>query len=109
MKKNKLLLRSTYDINLSYFIFAQSTLCKDIIAGMSELNINRSTAEVILSLTLPQMLKLSEANQIISQVGFDKQKIMMYMHDSTLYKFEAENLETVLNNRILKNIDKSEE
>lgn len=73
------------------------------------MNINRATAEVILGLTLPQMLKLSEANQIISQVSFDKQKIMMYMQASTLYKFEEENLGTVLNNRILKNIEKSEE
>ncbi len=109
MKKNKLLHRSTYDINMSYLIFAQNALYKDIIAGMSELNINRATAEVILGLTLPQMLKLSEANQIISQVSFDKQKIMMYMQASTLYKFEEENLGTVLNNRILKNIEKSEE
>lgn len=65
------LLKHIYDINLSYLLLAQRLISQDKASAMFRLGINEDMASTLSGLTLPQMVKLAETNQLICQFRFD--------------------------------------
>ncbi|MDV5357091.1 flagellar transcriptional regulator FlhD [Enterobacter asburiae] len=65
------LLKHVYDINLSYLLLAQRLISQDKASAMFRLGINEEMANTLGELTLPQMVKLAETNQLICQFRFD--------------------------------------
>ncbi|MEZ2582997.1 flagellar transcriptional regulator FlhD [Kluyvera intermedia] len=65
------LLKHIYDINLSYLLLAQRLIGQDKASAMFRLGINEDMAKVLGELTLPQMVKLAETNQLVCQFRFD--------------------------------------
>ena len=65
------LLKHVYDINLSYLLLAQRLISQDKASAMFRLGINEEMATTLVELTLPQMVKLAETNQLICQFRFD--------------------------------------
>ena len=67
------LLKHIYDINLSYLLLAQRLIGQDKASAMFRLGINEEMATTLGDLTLPQMVKLAETNQLVCQFRFDSQ------------------------------------
>lgn len=65
------LLKHIYDINLSYLLLAQHLIDQDKASAMFRLGISEEMAGTLVELTLPQMVKLAETNQLICQFRFD--------------------------------------
>lgn len=65
------LLKHIYDINLSYLLLAQRLIGQDKASAMFRLGINEEMAKALGELTLPQMVKLAETNQLVCQFRFD--------------------------------------
>lgn len=65
------LLKHIYDINLSYLLLAQRLIGQDKATAMFRLGITEEMATTLVGLTLPQMVKLAETNQLICQFRFD--------------------------------------
>ena len=65
------LLKHIYDINLSYLLLAQRLIGQDKASAMFRLGINEAMAKVLGELTLPQMVKIAETNQLVCQFRFD--------------------------------------
>ena len=65
------LLKHIYDINLSYLLLAQRLIGQDKASAMFRLGLNEDMAKVLGELTLPQMVKLAETNQLVCQFRFD--------------------------------------
>jgi len=65
------LLKHIYDINLSYLLLAQRLISQDKASAMFRLGINEEMATMLGGLTLPQMVKLAETNQLVCQFRFD--------------------------------------
>lgn len=59
------LLKHIYDINLSYLLLAQRLIVQDKASAMFRLGINEEMATTLAALTLPQMVKLAETNQLV--------------------------------------------
>ncbi|RXK32719.1 flagellar transcriptional activator FlhD [Arsenophonus endosymbiont of Bemisia tabaci Asia II 3] len=62
------LLKQIYDINLSYLLLAQRLIKA---SAMFRLGITEETADSLISLTLPQLVKLAETNQLICNFRFN--------------------------------------
>lgn len=65
------LLKHIYDINLSYLLLAQRLISQDKPSAMFRLGVNEEMATMLGGLTLPQMVKLAETNQLVCQFRFD--------------------------------------
>lgn len=65
------LLKHIYDINLSYLLLAQRLIVQDKASAMFRLGINEEMANTLGALTLPQMVKLAETNQLVCHFRFD--------------------------------------
>ncbi|NIH16033.1 flagellar transcriptional regulator FlhD [Serratia symbiotica] len=65
------LLKHIYDINLSYLLLAQRLINDEKASAMFRLRINGAIADVLSLLTLPQMVKLAETNQLICHFRFN--------------------------------------
>lgn len=65
------LLKHIYDINLSYLLLTQRLIAQDKVSAMFRLGIDEKMADVLSALTLQQMVKLAETNQLICQFRFD--------------------------------------
>lgn len=65
------LLKNIYDINLSYLLLAQRLIIQEKASAMFRLGINDEMAETLLKLTMPQMVKLAETNQLLCAFRFD--------------------------------------
>ncbi|MEX3022562.1 flagellar transcriptional regulator FlhD [Kluyvera sp. STS39-E] len=77
------LLKHIYDINLSYLLLAQRLIGQDKASAMFRLGLNEDMAKVLGELTLPQMVKLAETNQLVCQFRFDNaQTITRLTQDS---------------------------
>ncbi|HEY0209387.1 flagellar transcriptional regulator FlhD [Acerihabitans sp.] len=75
--------KHVYDINLSYLLLAQRLINQEKSMAMFRLGINDSMADVLLKLTLPQMVKLAETNQLLCLFRFDDhQTITQLTQDS---------------------------
>lgn len=64
------LLKHIYDINLSYLLLAQRLINDEKASAMFRLGIDETMAETLSQLTLPQMVKLAETNQLICHFRF---------------------------------------
>lgn len=71
------LLKHIYDINLSYLLLAQRLISQDKASAMFRLGINEEMATMLGGLTLPQMVKLAETNQLVCQFRFDNPQTIM--------------------------------
>ncbi|HGT7557565.1 TPA: flagellar transcriptional regulator FlhD [Escherichia coli] len=77
------LLKHIYDINLSYLLLAQRLIVQDKASAMFRLGINEEMATTLAALTLPQMVKLAETNQLVCHFRFDShQTITQLTQDS---------------------------
>ncbi|AVF34888.1 MULTISPECIES: flagellar transcriptional regulator FlhD [Rahnella] len=65
------LLKHIYDINLSYLLLAQRLINDEKASAMFRLGIDDVMADTLGRLTLPQMVKLAETNQLLCQFRFD--------------------------------------
>ncbi|WP_410015421.1 flagellar transcriptional regulator FlhD [Sodalis sp. C49] len=75
--------KHVYDINLSYLLLAQRLINQEKASAMFRLGINDTMADVLLKLTLPQMVKLAETNQLLCLFRFDDhQTITQLTQDS---------------------------
>lgn len=72
------LLKHIYDINLSYLLLAQRLISQDKASAMFRLGINEEMATMLGGLTLPQMVKLAETNQLVCQFRFDNPQTIDY-------------------------------
>ena len=68
------LLKHIYDINLSYLLLAQRLINDEKASAMFRLGIDDVMADALGQLTLPQMVKLAEPNQLLCQFRFDDSK-----------------------------------
>lgn len=65
------LLKQIYDINLSYLLLAQRLIKEEKASAMFRLGITEETSDSLISLTLPQLVKLAETNQLICNFRFN--------------------------------------
>lgn len=65
------LLKHIYDINLSYLLLAQYLINDERASAMFRLGIDNSMADALSQLTLPQMVKLAETNQLVCHFRFN--------------------------------------
>jgi len=68
------LLKHIYDINLSHLLLAQRLINDDKASAMFRLGIDDVMVDTLGQLTLPQMVKLAETNQLLCQFRFDDHK-----------------------------------
>ena len=64
------MLKHVYDINLSYLLLAQRLISQDKPSAMFRMGISEEMATTLGGLTLPQMVKLAETNQLVCQFRF---------------------------------------
>jgi flagellar transcriptional activator FlhD len=64
-------LKNIHILNLSYLLLAQRLINEDRIAAKFRLGIDDAMVKILEVLTLPQLVKLSETNQIICQFRFE--------------------------------------
>lgn len=65
------LLKHIYDINLSYLLLAQRLINKEKASAMFRLGIDEEMVETLAQLSLPQMMKLAETNQLVCNFRFN--------------------------------------
>ncbi|MEX7638405.1 flagellar transcriptional regulator FlhD [Serratia marcescens] len=65
------LLKHIYDINLSYLLLAQRLINDEKSSAMFRLGIDETMADALAQLTLPQMVKLAETNQLVCHFRFN--------------------------------------
>ncbi|BDH45393.1 flagellar transcriptional regulator FlhD [Salmonella enterica subsp. enterica serovar Choleraesuis] len=96
------LLRHIYDLNLSWLLLAQRLISEDKAAAMFRLGIDEEMASRLRELTLPQMVKLSETNQVICQFRFDNtQTISQLTQDSRVDSLQQIHTGIMLSTRLL--------
>lgn len=66
------LLKHIYNINLSYLLLAQRLINDEKASAMFRLGIDETMADTLMQLTLPQMVKMAETNQMICHFRFDE-------------------------------------
>ncbi|WP_249226284.1 flagellar transcriptional regulator FlhD [Entomohabitans teleogrylli] len=96
------LLKHIYDINLSWLLLAQRLISQDKASAMFRLGINDEMALTLSELTLPQMVKLAETNQLICQFRFsDRQTIQRLTQDSRVDDLQQVHTGILLSTRLL--------
>lgn len=83
------LLKHIYDINLSYLLLAQRLIVQDKASAMFRLGINEEMATTLAALTLPQMVKLAETNQLVCHFRFDSHQTITQLTQLVLVCFLA--------------------
>lgn len=64
------LLRHIHDMNLSYLLLASSLINNDKTSAMFRLGVSEDIADLLSKLTLTQMQKLTQTNQLICKIRF---------------------------------------
>lgn len=64
-------LKHIYDINLSYLLLAQKLISQEKASAMFRLGISDAMATTLADLSLSQLVKLAETNQLICQFRFE--------------------------------------
>lgn len=96
------LLKHIYDINLSYLLLAQRLISQDKPSAMFRLGVNEEMANMLVELTLPQMVKLAETNQVICQFRFDNhQTITRLTQESRVDDLQQIHTGILLSTRLL--------
>ncbi|WP_220667447.1 flagellar transcriptional regulator FlhD [Enterobacter sp. R1(2018)] len=104
------LLKHIYDINLSYLLLAQRLISQDKASAMFRLGVGEDMANTLRELTLPQMVKLAETNQLICQFRFsDNQTITRLTQDSRVDDLQQIHTGILLSTRLLNEVSVSDE
>ena len=104
------LLKHVYDINLSYLLLAQRLISEDKASAMFRLGISEEMATTLGGLTLPQMVKLAETNQLVCQFRFDShQTITRLTQDSRVDDLQQIHTGILLSTRLLSEVSKSDD
>lgn len=104
------LLKHIYDINLSYLLLAQHLIDQDKPSAMFRLGISEEMASTLVELTLPQMVKLAETNQLICQFRFDDhQTITRLTQDSRVDDLQQIHTGILLSNHLLNQVSLPDE
>lgn len=64
------------ELNLSYLLLAQRMLREDKATGMFRLGVSDQVADVLVSLTLAQTVRLATSNQLLCRFRFDDHAIL---------------------------------
>ncbi|PQQ36769.1 flagellar transcriptional regulator FlhD [Photorhabdus luminescens] len=73
------LLKHIYDINLSYLLLAQRLINHEKASAMFRLGISDSMADTLSELTLPQLVKLAETNQLVCNFRFEESETIQQL------------------------------
>jgi flagellar transcriptional activator FlhD len=104
------MLKHVYDINLSYLLLAQRLISQDKPSAMFRLGISEEMATTLGGLTLPQMVKLAETNQLVCQFRFDShQTITRLTQDSRVDDLQQIHTGILLSTRLLTEISQPDE
>lgn len=104
------LLKHIYDINLSYLLLAQRLISGDKPSAMFRLGVTEDMANTLRELTLPQMVKLAETNQLICQFRFsDNQAITRLTQDSRVDDLQQIHTGILLSTRLLNEVSPIDE
>jgi flagellar transcriptional activator FlhD len=104
------LLKHIYDINLSYLLLAQRLISNDKASAMFRLGVTEEMANSLSELTLPQMVKLAETNQLICQFRFNEnQTITRLTQDSRVDDLQQIHTGILLSTRLLNEVSAIDE
>lgn len=104
------LLKHIYDINLSYLLLAQRLISSDKASAMFRLGVTEDMANSLGELTLPQMVKLAETNQLICKFRFsDNRTITQLTQDSRVDDLQQIHTGILLSTRLLNEVSSLEE
>lgn len=99
------LLKHIYDINLSYLLLAQRLIDQEKASAMFRLGINEPMADTLANLTLPEMVKLAETNQLVCQFRFhDPETITQLTQASRVDDLQQIHTGILLSSRLLQAI-----
>ncbi|MFS2224823.1 flagellar transcriptional regulator FlhD [Pantoea sp. B65] len=97
------LLKHIYDINLSYLLLAQRLINQEKASAMFRLGIDEPMADALAKLTLPEMVKLAETNQLVCQFRFtDHQTINRLTQESRVDDLQQVHTGILLSSRLLR-------
>ncbi|EMJ9775088.1 MULTISPECIES: flagellar transcriptional regulator FlhD [Morganella] len=95
-------LKHIYDINLSYLLLAQKLIAQEKASAMFRLGINDAMATTLANLTLSQLVKLAETNQLICQFRFESSDtIEKLTRDSRVDELQQVHTGILLSTRLL--------
>ncbi|ASN86254.1 flagellar transcriptional regulator FlhD [Pectobacterium brasiliense] len=104
------LLKHIYDINLSYLLLAQRLINDEKASAMFRLGINDEMADILMQLTLPQMVKLAETNQLICHFRFnDHNTIKVLTQESRVDDLQQIHTGILLSSNLLQQLTSKEE
>lgn len=104
------LLKHIYDINLSYLLLAQRLIVQDKASGMFRLGVSAEMATTLAALTLPEMVKLAETNQLVCHFRFDDhQTITRLTQDSRVDDLQQIHTGIMLSTRLLNDVSQADE
>ena len=105
------LLKHIYDINLSYLLLAQRLINQEKASAMFRLGIDEAMADTLSQLTLPEMVKLAETNQLVCQFRFnDHNTITRLTQESRVDDLQQIHTGILLSSRLLRTVSgKSDE
>ncbi|OON41434.1 flagellar transcriptional activator FlhD [Izhakiella australiensis] len=104
------LLKHIYDINLSYLLLAQRLINQEKASAMFRLGIDESMATALAQLTLPEMVKLAETNQLVCQFRFNDHSIINRLtQDSRVDDLQQVHTGILLSSRLLRDVTKEDE
>lgn len=95
-------LKHIYDINLSYLLLAQKLISQEKASAMFRLGISEAMATALANLSLPQLVKLAETNQLICQFRFENcQTIETLTRDSRVDELQQIHTGILLSTHLL--------
>ncbi|RBO13015.1 flagellar transcriptional regulator FlhD [Pantoea sp. 3_1284] len=98
-----------YDINLSYLLLAQRLINQEKPSAMFRLGIDEAMADALALLTLPEMVKLAETNQLVCQFRFtDHNLINRLTQESRVDDLQQIHTGILLSSRLLRSVSKTE-
>lgn len=102
-------LKHIYDLNLSYLLLAQRLINQDKASAMFRLGIDEKMANALSELTLPEMVKMAETNQLVCQFRFtDSSTINRLTQESRVDDLQQIHTGILLSSRLLRNGSKDD-
>ena len=102
-------LKHIYDINLSYLLLAQKLISQEKASAMFRLGISDAMANTLADLSLPQLVKLADTNQLICQFRFENSDtIEKLTRDSRVDELQQIHTGILLSTRLLQSQNQGE-
>lgn len=99
------LLKHIYDFNLSYLFLAQRLINDEKESAMFRLGIDETMVDTLAQLTLPQMVKLAETNQLVCNLRFsDHQTIEQLTKESRVDDLQQIHTGILLSSHLLQEL-----